>query len=98
MPYKLAPMTPLKGSFMLASILGFLVSVFYIYPKSNSFGFAFALVFLIMFIASMLSMTFSDTGGELQIDTKRVTAIKGPEKKAAKKRPVKKKKGRKRRR
>lgn len=94
MSYKLAPMTPLKGSFMLISILGFLVSVFYIYPKSNSYGFAFAIVFLVMFLASLLSMTFSETGGELQIDTKRVEAKKAKKKvfkkKTTKRKPVKK--------
>jgi len=41
-------------------------------------------------------MTFSETGGKLQIDTKRVTAIKRSEKKTAKKRPVRKKKSKKR--
>lgn len=95
MAYKLAPMTPLKGTFMITSIVGFIISVIWAYPRWNDYGFAFAVVFAAMFIASLLSMTYSETGGELQIDPRRVGS--GPVKKAVKKqtvrkRPVKKRK------
>ena len=48
---------PLPTSFMLISIIGFFISLFVVYPVSPSFGFAFMLVFIVMFIASMVSMT-----------------------------------------
>jgi hypothetical protein len=46
---------------MITSIVGFLISIFYIYPNSNPWGFTLTLFFGIMFIDSMLSMTFSPT-------------------------------------
>lgn len=49
--------SPLKNSFMAFSMLGILISVYYIYPLSQNFGLAFLLVFLAMFIASLISMT-----------------------------------------
>lgn len=52
---------PLSTGFMLASILGFLFSVFYVYSRSPKFGSAFAVVFFLMFIAAMLSMTHAET-------------------------------------
>jgi hypothetical protein len=53
---------PLKGSFMLFSILGFFVSVIWVYDKfSRSWGFAFALLFTLMFVASLISMTYAPT-------------------------------------
>lgn len=48
---------PLSASFMVTAILGFVISVFWVYPQSTKFGFSFALVFVLMFIASMISMT-----------------------------------------
>jgi len=48
---------PLKGSFMLTAMIGFLVSAYYIYPLSANFGVAFMTVFILMFIASLVSMT-----------------------------------------
>jgi hypothetical protein len=47
---------PLKGSFMLTAMLGFFISIYWVYPQSNSFGVAFCLIFLIMFVASLVSM------------------------------------------
>ena len=48
---------PLSGGFMIASIVGFLVSSIYIADFSINWGFALAVVFVIMFIASIISMT-----------------------------------------
>ncbi|MFA6461732.1 MAG: hypothetical protein WCV90_05660 [Candidatus Woesearchaeota archaeon] len=48
---------PLKSSFMALSIIGFLISVYWVYPKSINWGTAFILVFIAMFIASVISMT-----------------------------------------
>ena len=65
MPVKVAP---LNSSFMLTSILGFLISVVWVYPQSNSFGVAFALVFVLMFFASVISTTYGDPDVELKMD------------------------------
>lgn len=48
---------PLKSSFMAASILGFLITTYLIYPESSDYGLAFMIVFIAMFIASLISMT-----------------------------------------
>jgi hypothetical protein len=51
---------PLSSGFMLTSMIGFLISVLYIYPKfSESYGFAFAILFVIMFISSMISFVYA---------------------------------------
>ena len=49
--------SPLKGSFMVTAILGFLISAYYVYPQSLNFGIAFMVIFTLMFIASLISMT-----------------------------------------
>lgn len=48
---------PLKGSFMVTAILGFLLSYFYVYPVSFNLGIASMIIFTLMFIASLISMT-----------------------------------------
>ena len=48
---------PLSGGFMIASIVGFFVSAIYISDLSFNWGFALAVIFVIMFIASIISMT-----------------------------------------
>ncbi|MBN2052533.1 hypothetical protein JW756_03445 [Candidatus Woesearchaeota archaeon] len=48
---------PLTSGFMLTSILGFLISILFVMKLSVTWGFTFALVFLIMFIASIISMS-----------------------------------------
>ena len=50
---------PLSGSFMLTAMLGFLISAFYVYPQSPPWGFTFMTVFFLMFIASIISMTYA---------------------------------------
>lgn len=50
--------TPLKGSFMVLAILGFLVTAYIIYPILNiNYSIAFMIIFAAMFIASLISMT-----------------------------------------
>ncbi len=49
--------TPLKGSFMAFSILGFFITTYLVYPASQNYGVAFMIVFIAMFIASLISMT-----------------------------------------
>ena len=62
---------PLSSSFMLTAIIGFLISVIMIFPKNQQWGFAFATVFVLMFAASMISMTHAPIGDELHIDERR---------------------------
>jgi hypothetical protein len=56
--------TPLSSGFMLTSIMGAILSVFVIIPLNLAWGFTFTLVFIIMFIASMISMTQAPVGDE----------------------------------
>ncbi|KHO50498.1 MAG: hypothetical protein QT04_C0051G0020 [archaeon GW2011_AR11] len=44
---------------MLTSMVGFLISVFFVYGISKSWGFTFGLFFVIMFISSLISMTYA---------------------------------------
>ncbi len=53
---------PLKGSFMAASIIGFFVSVIYIADFSVTWAIALGFVFIIMFIASIVSMEKAPIG------------------------------------
>lgn len=52
-------MTPLPGTFMITAMIGFLVTTVYTVSGKidPSWGFAFDLVFVIMFIASVISIT-----------------------------------------
>jgi multisubunit Na+/H+ antiporter MnhE subunit len=50
----------LSAGFMLTSIVGFFMSVFLVWKMSISWGVAFALFFIAMFVASILSMTHAD--------------------------------------
>ena len=50
---------PLKSSFMATAIVGFIISAMYVYKASKTWGFTFMLFFGAMFIASMISMTYS---------------------------------------
>lgn len=47
---------PLKASFMAVSMIGFLVSIIYVADYSVNWAFAMGLIFVLMFIASMISM------------------------------------------
>ncbi|MBI4451492.1 hypothetical protein HY642_05945 [Candidatus Woesearchaeota archaeon] len=57
---------PLSSSFMVASMVGFLISVLFI-PKvlDNTWAFTFGIVFTAMFAASFLSMTRADPDPQL---------------------------------
>lgn len=51
---------PLSGGYMLTSIIGFLISIYLISPViSRTWGFAFVLFFTLMFVASLISMTYA---------------------------------------
>ncbi len=61
---------PLSSGYMLTSIVGFLVSAFYVLPNSRTWGFTLVLFFTLMFVASMISMTYSPTDWPLRMDKK----------------------------
>lgn len=48
---------PLKGSFMVTAILGFLISAYWVFPQSTNYGVTFMIVFTAMFISALISMT-----------------------------------------
>lgn len=59
---------PLKGSFMLTSIIGLIISWMYVLPRNKTWGFTFVLFFAIMFIASIISLTNMPLGSEEALD------------------------------
>lgn len=67
MRFKVAP---LSGGFMLISILGFLIATMWLSKLEGALDWAFTIGFLsvIMFIASVISMTFAPVEDELAID------------------------------
>ena len=67
MRFKVAP---LSGGFMLVSIFGFLFATLFLSKFEAAIDWAFSIGFLsvIMFIASVISMTFAPVEDELLID------------------------------
>ncbi|MBI2647503.1 hypothetical protein HYW99_03430 [Candidatus Woesearchaeota archaeon] len=61
---------PLSGGYMITSIVGFLISAFYILPNSTKWGFTFALFFFLMFVAAMISMTYAPSDWPLRMNKK----------------------------
>ncbi|MBN1157376.1 hypothetical protein JXA85_07160 [Candidatus Woesearchaeota archaeon] len=57
---------PLTSGFLLTSIIGFFVSAFYVYKLTPAWGFTFSVMFLIMFIASMVSLARSSVDTKLR--------------------------------
>jgi hypothetical protein len=72
---------PLSSGYMLASMLGFLISVMAIVPVSLQWGVTLAFIFALMFIASLISMTFAPIEAELEIDYKQKKAREEKKKK-----------------
>jgi len=54
----LANVAPLKGGFMISSIVGLLISSIYVIPRNATWGFTFSILFVLMFVASVISMTY----------------------------------------
>ena len=63
---------PLSGAFMITSIVGFLVSAVYILPGSSTWGFTFVLFFILMFVASLISMTYAPSDWPLKMGKKKL--------------------------
>jgi hypothetical protein len=58
---------PLSGGFMITSIVGFIISSMYIYPRNTTWGFTFVLFFVLMFVASLISMTYAPAEVQLKL-------------------------------
>ena len=58
---------PLSGGYMITSMAGFLVSAYFVLPRSASWGAAFLLFFALMFVASLISMTYAPTDSQLKL-------------------------------
>lgn len=58
---------PLSGGYMITSIVGFLISAFYIMPNSRTWGFTLVLFFTLMLVASLISMTYSPSDWPLKM-------------------------------
>ena len=58
---------PLTGGFMITSMVGFIISAVYVFPRSNTWGFTFVIFFTLMFIASMISMTYGPDEAMLHV-------------------------------
>ena len=48
---------PLDSTFMAVSLLGFILSILFVFPESPSWGLAFSIVFFVMLVSSFLSLT-----------------------------------------
>jgi multisubunit Na+/H+ antiporter MnhB subunit len=62
---------PLNSSFMVTSILGLLISIIWVYKQAPAWGAAFTVVFALMFISSIVSMTYGPADTELRMDAPR---------------------------
>lgn len=52
---------PLKNSFMVISIIGMIIS-YNVWAAYPSWAFSFMLIFVLMFVASLISMTYAPLG------------------------------------
>ena len=50
---------PLPSGFMFTAIVGFFITIYFWNILGESFGFTFALFFILLFIASIISMTYA---------------------------------------
>lgn len=71
----LTKVAPLSAAFQALAILGFLTSTVYIVQYSLTWGIAFSLIFMAMFIASMISMERASPDAQLSL-TPQATARK----------------------
>jgi hypothetical protein len=62
---------PLNSAYMGVSILGIMISLMYVLPQDYTWGVTIAIVFGIMFTASMISMTVADPDDFVELETKK---------------------------
>ena len=58
-------------SFMITSMVGFVISTYYVYDISNRWGLTFAIFFVLMFVASLISMTYGPDEAMLHVGHKK---------------------------
>ena len=63
----LSNVAPLSGGYMITSMVGFIISGYYVYDISNRWGLTFILFFTLMFVASLISMTYGPDEAMMQI-------------------------------
>jgi len=51
------PVVPLSGTFMITAIVGFFVSMLFVWQISQTWAIAFMIFFAVMIIAALISMT-----------------------------------------
>ena len=56
---------PLSAGFVLTAMMGFIISSVYVYPRSVTWGFTFVLFFILMFVSSLISMTYAPSEPQL---------------------------------
>jgi hypothetical protein len=56
---------PLPAGFMLTSLVGILLSIVWIYPQSESWGLGTGIIFVVMFVSSVISMSYGPSEVEL---------------------------------
>lgn len=61
---------PLSGGYMAASILGIFISLMYVYRQSSDWGVTFTVIFGIMFVASVISMTAANPDDFIELETR----------------------------
>ncbi len=62
---------PLKGGYMITSIIGVIISAIYVFPRSYTWGLTFTIFFTLMFVASMISMTYGPDAAMYHIGHKK---------------------------
>jgi hypothetical protein len=62
---------PLSGGYMGVSMLGIFISLMYVYKQSPDWGVTFTIVFGIMFVASIVSMTTANPNDFIEIETRK---------------------------
>ncbi|MFH0875101.1 MAG: hypothetical protein V1859_04125 [archaeon] len=61
---------PLSGGYMLSSMLGIIISVVYVRKFSLPWAVAFSVVFSVMFLSAVKSMTLAEPDMFVELETK----------------------------
>ena len=79
---RLNNVAPLKGGYMITSMVGFIISAIFIYnlrddtgtvyPWAPAWGLTFMIFFVIMFVAAMISMTYGPEEAMLHVGHKKI--------------------------
>jgi hypothetical protein len=67
----LSNVAPLSGGYMITSMVGFIISAYYVYDISNRWGLTFIIFFTLMFVASLISMTYGPDEAMMHVRQKK---------------------------